>query len=400
MAIAVGILDKLGLRPGSRFGRAVMIGIPIAALIGGVGTPAGSSINLLGLVMIEQAGGDRVPFLHWMAIGIPMVAILLPVAAWVLLRFFPPEIASIGDLEEIHDERRRMGPVSRAEWKVVAIMSAMITLWIASTWLPVFDTFLVAVVGAVAMFLPGIGLFTWKEVQQVTGWDTLMVIGGVTSLGQASSQTGLATWLAESALGGLADWNAVALIAAISAFTVVIHLMLPIAPVINAVMIPPIMVLGAAAGVNPALYALPVIFTASCAFLLPLDAVPLVTYSRGYYRMFDMLPAGLVISAVWVVLMTVPPDRQSYRAHLTTRARPPCRCLQVLRYRKYQTARPPSPEPPSRSQSPSAREDSAANPPRERGRQRETLDTRTVEQLKGDDRVRLRELAHHRLGHP
>ena len=142
MAIAVGILDKLGLRPGSRFGRAVMIGIPIAALIGGVGTPAGSSINLLGLVMIEQAGGDRVPFLHWMAIGIPMVAILLPVAAWVLLRFFPPEIASIGDLEEIHDERRRMGPVSRAEWKVIAIMSAMITLWIASTWLPVFDTFL------------------------------------------------------------------------------------------------------------------------------------------------------------------------------------------------------------------------------------------------------------------
>ena len=304
MAIAVGILDKLGLRPGSQFGRAVMIGIPIAALIGGVGTPAGSSINLLGLIMIEQAGGERVPFLHWMAIGIPMVAVLLPVAAWVLVKFFPPEIASIGDLEEIHDERRRIGPVSRNEWKVVAIMSAMLTLWVASTWLPVFDTFLVAVVGAVAMFLPGVGLFTWKEVQQVTGWDTLMVIGGVTSLGQASSRTGLATWLAESALGGLADWNAVALIAAISAFTVVIHLMLPIAPVINAVMIPPIMVLGAAAGVNPALYALPVIFTASCAFLLPLDAVPLVTYSRGYYRMFDMLPPGLVISAVWVVLMT------------------------------------------------------------------------------------------------
>ena len=304
MAVATGILDRLGLRPGSRFGRAVMIGIPIAALIGGVGTPAGSSINLLGLVMIEQAGGERVPFLHWMAIGVPLVAVLLPVAAWVLLRFFPPEIASIGDLEEIHAERRRLGPVSRGEWKVAAIMGAMLVLWIASTWLPVFDTFLVAVAGAVAMFLPGVGLFTWKEVQRVTGWDTLMMIGGVTSLGRASSQTGLAAWLAESALGGLADWHAVALVAAISAFTVVIHLLLPIAPVINAVMIPPIMVLGAAAGVNPALYALPVVFTASCAFLLPLDAVPLVTYSRGYYRMFDMLPPGLVISAAWVVLMT------------------------------------------------------------------------------------------------
>ena len=304
MAVAVGILDKLELRPGSQFGRVVMIGIPVAALIGGVGTPAGSSINLLGLAIIEQNGGARVPFLHWMAIGVPMVVVLLPVAAWVLLRFFPPEISSIGDLEEIHDERRQLGPLSLGERKVIGIMGTMLAAWIASTWVPAFDTFLVAVVGAVVMFLPGIGLFTWAEVQRATGWDTLMVIGGVTSLGRASSDTGLATWLADSALGGLQDWNAVALIAAVSAFTVVIHLVLPIAPVINAVMIPPIMILGTAAGVNPVLYALPVIFTASCAFLLPLDAVPLVTYSRGYYRMFDMFLPGLVISAVWVVLMT------------------------------------------------------------------------------------------------
>ena len=68
-------------------------------------------------------------------------------------------------------------------------------------------------------------------------------------------------------------------------------------------MIPPIMALDAA-GVNPALYALPIIFTASCAFLLPLDTVSLVTCRRGCYRMFDMLPPGLVISAVRVVLMT------------------------------------------------------------------------------------------------
>jgi sodium-dependent dicarboxylate transporter 2/3/5 len=74
--------------------------------------------------------------------------------------------------------------------------------------------------------------------------------------------------------------------------------------VINAVMIPPIMVLGNAAGVNPALYAIPVVFTASAAFLLPLDAVPLVTYSKGYYKMFDMFIPGLIISVFWVIMMT------------------------------------------------------------------------------------------------
>lgn len=304
MAIALGIFEKLKLRPGSQFGKAVMMGIPIGSMIGGVGTPAGSSINVLGLTMIEQNGGARIPFLYWMAIGVPMVVILLPVAAWVLVKCFPPEITTIGDVEDIHRERKRTGPVSANEWKVIAIMSAMLTLWILSTWIPAFDTVLVALCGAVAMFLPGMKLFSWKEVQDATGWDTLLMIGGVTSLGAASARTGLAKWLADSALGGLQDWNILWVLALISAFTVVIHLLLPIAPVINAVMIPPIMALGAAAGVNPALYALPVIFTASCAFLLPLDAVPLVTFSKGYYRMFDMFMPGLVISAVWVVLMT------------------------------------------------------------------------------------------------
>jgi sodium-dependent dicarboxylate transporter 2/3/5 len=254
--------------------------------------------------MIEQNGGARIPFLSWMAIGIPMVVILLPVAAWVLIKFFPPEITSIGNLEDIQRERRQRGPISRDEWKVIGIMGAMLALWILSTWVPAIDTYLVGICGAVVMFLPGIGLFTWKEAQNATGWDTLLMIGGVTSLGQASARTGLAAWLAGSTLGGLQDWNVVWVIAAISAFTVIIHLIMPINPVINAVMIPPIMALGTAVGVNPALYALPVIFTASSAFLLPLDAVPLVTYSQGYYRMLDMFLPGLVISVVWVILMT------------------------------------------------------------------------------------------------
>jgi sodium-dependent dicarboxylate transporter 2/3/5 len=48
-----------------------------------------------------------------------------------------------------------------------------------------------------------------------------------------------------------------------------------------------------------------VIFTTSCAFLLPLDAVPLVTFSKGYYRMFDMFVPGVLISIVWVIVMTL-----------------------------------------------------------------------------------------------
>ena len=306
MAIAVGICDRLRLVPGeSRFAKALMIGIPIAALIGGVGTPAGSSINILGLFFIEQNGGGRVPFLHWMAIGIPMVVILLPVAAFTVTRIYPPEITSIGSALDLAADRRQLGPIKAAELRVLAVMAVMIVFWIASSWLPRIDTVVVAVFGAAALFLPGMGVFeSWKQAERGTGWDALLMIGGVTSIGAATAQTGLAKWLVDSSLSGIHGWQPAAAIAAICAFTVVVHLVLPIAPVINAVMIPPIVLLAKETGHNPALYGLPVAFTASCAFLLPLDAVALVTYGKGYYRMFDMFLPGLLISIVWVALMT------------------------------------------------------------------------------------------------
>jgi sodium-dependent dicarboxylate transporter 2/3/5 len=33
--------------------------------------------------------------------------------------------------------------------------------------------------------------------------------------------------------------------------------------------------------------------------------VSLVTFSRGYYRMLDMLRPGLFVSIVWVIWMTI-----------------------------------------------------------------------------------------------
>ena len=94
--------------------------------------------------------------------GIPMALLLLPFAAWILGKFFPPEIASIGTQEEIEKECRQLGPISPNEWKVVAIVGTLMVLWILSTWVPALDVTLVAMCGGCAMFLPGIRLFSWQ----------------------------------------------------------------------------------------------------------------------------------------------------------------------------------------------------------------------------------------------
>jgi len=306
MAVALGVFEKLELEPGkSQFARAVMIGIPFASLIGGVGTPAGSSINILGLFFIEKYGEIRVSFLSWMAVGIPMVVLLVPIAARVLIWFYPPEMSRIDQID-FSRELARMGAFTPGERKLIAIMSTMVALWIASSWAPALDVVIVAVCGAAVMFLPGVRLFgSWAEAQRGTAWDALLMIGSVTSLGALAASSGLAKWLVDTSLGGLAGSPPALVVAAISAFVVVIHLLVPVNPAIVAAVIPPVVLLATSIGQSPALYGLPVVFTASCAFLLPLDAVPLVTYGKGYYRMFDMFLPGLMLSVAWVILMTV-----------------------------------------------------------------------------------------------
>jgi sodium-dependent dicarboxylate transporter 2/3/5 len=304
MAVALGVFEKLGLEPGrSRFATAVMIGIPIASLIGGVGTPAGSSVNVLGLGFIEKFGQVRVPFISWMAIGIPMVVILVPLAAKVIAWCYPPEQPRLA--VDFRAELDALGPLTPGEWKVIVIFGAMLTAWLASSWVPSIDVVIVAVLGATAMFLPGMRLFeSWKQVERATAWDALLMIGSVTSLGALSASSGLAKWLVDAALGGMETWPAALVVASVTAFIVVVHVVVPINPAIIAAMVPPIVVLAMSTGQNPALYGLPVVFTASCAFLLPLDAVPLVTYGKGYYRMFDMVLPGAIISVAWVVVLT------------------------------------------------------------------------------------------------
>ena len=48
LPIALMLLRATGCEPGkSNYGRAIMVGLPVAALIGGMGTPAGSATNVL-----------------------------------------------------------------------------------------------------------------------------------------------------------------------------------------------------------------------------------------------------------------------------------------------------------------------------------------------------------------
>lgn len=302
--IGLALIEKNNCEFGkSNFAKAMLIGIPFAALIGGVATPAGSSLNVLSLSLLKTASNIDVGFTQWAAIGIPVVIITLPITWWLLTKTFPLEIKKLVGIEDISKEYETMGGITKKEIKFIVIFVLLLITWFTESIhkvpLPVSTT-----IGAAIFFLPGIDLLTWNGTKNKIGWDTILLIGAANSLGTTLWKTGAAPWLAESVLGGLTGSSALTVISVVVVFTVLIHLLVPVNPAIVSILVPTLAALAVTAGLNPAFLVVPMGFTVSAAFLLPLDPVPLITYQAGYYKMSDFFKAGWPVCIVWTIVIT------------------------------------------------------------------------------------------------
>ncbi|MFB6240965.1 MAG: SLC13 family permease, partial [Gemmatimonadota bacterium] len=143
----------------SRFNVALMLGIAYAASIGGVGTLIGTPPNAFMAGYLSETYGVEVGFARWMAVGLPLVAVALPVAYLLLTRvLFPLEIERIpGGRELIETELEEMGPMSTAERRVAAVFALTALAWITRPLLDEWVTGLsdagIAMTGAALLFL-------------------------------------------------------------------------------------------------------------------------------------------------------------------------------------------------------------------------------------------------------
>ncbi len=105
-------------------------------------------------------------------------------------------------------------------------------------------------------------------------------------------------------MSGIEGASSLVVILFVVVFTILIHLLVPVNPAIVSVMVPTLAAFAVSIGMNPAFLVIPMGFTVSAAFLLPLDPVPLMTYSSGHYKMGDYFKAGVPVCILWTIVMT------------------------------------------------------------------------------------------------
>lgn len=294
------IFDDNDMKAGSsNFAKACLIGVPVAVSIGGCATPAGALPNYQAIAMVQQVSGDVISFAQWSMLGIPLAIILTPLAYLVIVSIFKPEVdvLSTRTTEELKD----LGPLTVKEWGFIIIFAVLIVSWfVTDIAMPVS-----AMLAVSLFFLPKLEILNGQSFNKAINWNVLMLICGSTGLAMAIFQTGAAAWIANSVLAPFTTTSPIVMILMVVAFTVFMHILIPVNPSMVSVFVPIVALFAPTMGLPVATLILPLAYAVNCAFILPLDAVFAVTYSSGHYSMRDLAKAGVPLSVVWVIFGTL-----------------------------------------------------------------------------------------------
>jgi sodium-dependent dicarboxylate transporter 2/3/5 len=326
IALAVGALFGAG-SAADRTRTALMLGVAYSASIGGVGTLLGTPPNLIFAGTARELAGREVSFVDFMKIGIPIVAVLLPLC-WVLLVFvlFRGRVDMGADARRTLRERRAaLGPIRGGETRTIIIFLLTVAGWLLrerkdlgavtipglADIAPGVTDASVGLAGALLLFVTsdraprsgGRPLLTWREAREIP-WEVLLLFGGGLSLAAAMESSGLARWLGGS-LGSLAGSSRLAVYGGL-ALVVLVLSELASNTAVAAMAMPIAASLAPAVGEPPLALMLVAPLAATTGFALPVATPPnAIVFGSGQVSVRQMARAGVLLDLIAVAVIVL-----------------------------------------------------------------------------------------------
>lgn len=294
--------------------KALTLGIPGAAAIGGMGTIIGSPTNAIAADMINNLPNAEyeIGFLEWIYYGMPVALVLILILWWVLLRKYPPKPGPIAiDRFLTHTPEPNKEEPTPEEYSpkekdlrrriVLIIMGLTVFLWLTDNLHPIP---IAAISGIPIIGLTMLGIITNEDVRKLP-WDTLMLVAGGLSLGLAIQETGLSGQLVDM----IKNFNVNStFLLIIFAFATVFFSNIMSNTATVTIMVPAALLMP---GVDPIVLSLIIGLCASCALFLPVSTPPnAIAYSSGLLQQKDFRLGGLLIGLggpvliiLWVLLI-------------------------------------------------------------------------------------------------
>ena len=275
------------------------LAIPIAANIGGMGTPIGTPPNAIALGALNEAGFE-INFLDWMLRMVPFVLVMLLIAWVLLMKLYPFKAKTI----ELKIETGDVRATPFQKYVVWVTFAFTIILWVFESVFKVNSNIVAMIPFAV---FSATGILKARDLDKIN-WSVLWMVAGGFALGTALNQTGLAANLIKHI--PFTDWNAIVVMLVgglicyfLSNFisnSASANLVVPILIVVGTAMkgIPSFEALG---GV-PAMI-IGVAIAASVAMCLPVSTPPnALAHSTGMITTKQMTTVGIIMGVIGLTL--------------------------------------------------------------------------------------------------
>ena len=276
---------------------ALALAIPIAANIGGMGTPIGTPPNAIALKYMNDIG-ISIGFGQWMAFMIPFTLLLLFIAWIMLVKLFPFKAKEI--TLNIEGELKK-------DWRSIVVYIT----FICTVLLWVLDKATGVNANVVAMLPVGvfaiIGVLTKRDLEEIS-WSVLWMVAGGFALGVALKETGLAQTLIDVIPFG--DWPAIVMVVGSGLICYLMANFISHTATAN-LLVPILAAVGASAAVATNLAPLGGVSTllvgvaigSSLGMVLPISTPPnAIAASTGMIEQKDMVKTGLIMGVVGLVL--------------------------------------------------------------------------------------------------
>ena len=176
------LINSLGKE--HQFSKTLLIGIPAAATVGGIGTIIGSTPNAIAVGALGEIG-IHISFLDWMIFGVPIALILV----YSFYKFIARKLPTTPFDDLIKNDN--ISPVSQntSKFKRPVIFTLIITigLWLTE---PIHGIPVAATSAVPIVLLTLTQVITSQDVRTLP-WDTLMLVAGGLALGIAIVEVGL-----------------------------------------------------------------------------------------------------------------------------------------------------------------------------------------------------------------
>jgi solute carrier family 13 (sodium-dependent dicarboxylate transporter), member 2/3/5 len=301
-AMMIATVSPLFLQLGekSSFSKTLLLGIPAAASIGGMGTIIGSAPNAIAVGALEGIG-IKISFIEWMIVGVP-VALLLTLIFWkVLINKYhvqnEPLALDFLQNDTIEEESKEMNIQKKI---MLGVLATTLILWLTSKWtgIPV-----AAVSGIPIVALTMMGIIDADDVRTLP-WDTLMLVAGGLALGLAIQEQGLAQHFV-SKMSHI-DINFYVLVFSFGLLTMLFSNFMSNTAATTILIPVAISLMGMNEGFSPLILPLVIGLSASCALFLPVSTPPnAIAFSTGLIEQSEFRLGGVIIGFIGPVLVSI-----------------------------------------------------------------------------------------------